>query len=369
MNRSTKIAVGRIGVEAGGIALSSLDERAREILRGIVDAYLETGEPTGSRTLSRSTSLGVSPATIRYVMQDLEALGLIHSPHASAGRLPTDLGLRFFLDSFLEYGSLSDDDQRAIEAKVGAASQGGSLEEVLGEAGQLLSGLSRGASLVLTSKSDLRLKHIEFIRLDARRALVVLVGASGLVENRVIDLPPGIAAASLTEASNYLNARYSGRTLSEAKAELAGLRAAVRRELDQRAGELVEAGIAAWSGNADREPATLVVQGHANLLGDLHSAENIERVRHLFGELEARESVLKLLDLAEEGEGVRIFIGSENKLFSLSGSSLVIAPWRDSGRKVIGAIGVIGPMRLNYARIVPMVDYTAQVVARLVNRS
>jgi heat-inducible transcriptional repressor len=358
----------RNATDGGRGAIQALDERSREIFRSIVEAYLETGEPTGSRTLSRTTSLGVSPATIRNVMQDLEALGLIHAPHASAGRLPTDLGLRFFLDSFLEFGALSADDQTAIEAKVRAASEGGSLESLLGEAGQLLSGLSRGAALVLTSKSDLRLKHIEFIRLDAQRALVVLVGANGLVENRVIALPPGIAAASLNEASNFINARFAGRTLGEAKAEIATLRLAARSEIDALAGQLVEAGVAVWAGSGEREPGTLIVSGHANLLGDVHTIDNLERVRHLFGELEAKEGFLKLLDLAEEGEGVRIFIGSENKLFSLSGSSLVIAPYRDSGRKVIGALGIIGPMRLNYARIVPMVDYTAQVVARLINR-
>jgi len=346
-------------------AIEALDQRSREIFRTIVESYLETGEPTGSRTLSRALPINLSPATIRNVMQDLELLGLVYAPHTSAGRLPTEIGLRFFVDSFLEIGDLTQDERGAIEAKVQQASEGRTLDSVLAEAGQMLSGLSRSAALVLTTKSDLRLKHIEFIRLDPARALVVIVGENGMVENRIIALPAGVTASTLVEAANYINAKIAGRTIGEAKSELSRLQQEARREIDSLADRLVEAGIAVWAGSAEREPGTLIVSGHANLLGDIRTADNLERIRMLFGELEAKENFLKLLELTEDGEGVRIFIGSENKLFSLSGSSVVVAPYRDRDKRVIGALGIIGPTRLNYARIVPMVDFTAQVVSRL----
>lgn len=346
-------------------AIERLDQRSRDIFRSIVEVYLQTGEPTGSRTLSRTLPIGLSPATIRNVMQDLELLGLIYAPHTSAGRLPTEIGLRFFVDSFLEIGDLTSEERQAIEGKVQAASQGRTLDSVLAEAGQLLSGLSHSAALVVTTKSDLRLKHIEFIRLDPTRALVVIVGENGLVENRIISLPTGVTASTLIEAANYINAKIAGRTIGEAKTELARLKEVARHEIDVLADQLVDAGVAVWAGTAENDPASLIVTGHANLLGDIHTADSIERIRVLFDELEAKENFLRLLELTEDGEGVRIFIGSENKLFSLSGSSVVVAPYRDGNQRVIGALGIIGPTRLNYARIVPMVDFTAQVVSRL----
>ncbi|GIL02858.1 MAG: heat-inducible transcription repressor HrcA [Alphaproteobacteria bacterium] len=346
-------------------AIEELDQRSRDVFRSIVDSYLATGEPTGSRTLSRALPLNLSPATIRNVMQDLELLGLIYAPHTSAGRLPTEIGMRFFVDSFLEIGDLTSEERNAIEAKVQAASRGRTLENVLAEAGQALSGLTHTAALVVTTKSDLRLKHIEFIRLDPVRALVVIVGENGLVENRIIALPPGVTASTLIEAANYINAKIAGRTIGEAKSELAQLQAAARRELDKLADGLVAAGIAVWAGTSEEDPGTLIVSGHANLLGDVKTADSLERIRMLFDELEAKENFFKLLELTEDGEGVRIFIGSENKLFSLSGSALVVAPYRGRDQKVIGALGIVGPTRLNYARIVPMVDFTARVVTQL----
>jgi heat-inducible transcriptional repressor len=348
-----------------GSALEDLDQRSREIFRNIVESYLETGDPLGSRTLARQLSLGVSPATIRNVMQDLEMLGLIYAPHTSAGRLPTEAGLRFFVDSFLEIGDLGSAERSSIEAKVQEASEGRTLENVLTEASQMLSGLSRSAGLVMAAKADLRLRHIEFIRLEPQKALVVIVGENGMVENRVISLPPGVTASSLAEASNYINAKIAGRTISEAKTELNRLHIAARNELDELAQKLVDTGIAVWAGSAEKDPGRLIVSGHANLLGDRHAAENLDRIRQLFDELESKENLMRLLELTEDGEGVRIFIGSENRLFPLSGSSLVVAPYRDKDQRVIGALGIIGPTRMNYARIVPMVDFTAQVVTRL----
>lgn len=345
--------------------LNALDQRSRDIFRLIVESYLSGGEPVGSRNLSRLLPQSLSPATIRNVMSDLEHLGLIYAPHVSAGRLPTHIGLRFFVDAFLEVGDLPPDERSSIEAQVSAASASNSVESLLTEASQVLSGLSRGAGLVLATKTEGALKHIEFVRLEPTRALAVLVMQNGDVENRVIDLPAGITASQLTEASNFLNAHIQGQTLSEARAALRKLYEQTRIELDQLSQELVAKGLAVWSGASSDQPARLIVRGRANLLENVSAQEDIERLRHLFDDLETQDGMIQLLDLAEEGSGVRIFIGSENKLFSLSGSSLVVAPYRDSEQRIIGALGVIGPTRLNYARIIPMVDYTAQIVSHL----
>ncbi|WP_082640595.1 MULTISPECIES: heat-inducible transcriptional repressor HrcA [Aureimonas] len=342
-----------------------LDERSREIFRLIVDSYLETGEPVGSRNLSRLLSSALSPASIRNVMSDLEALGLIYAPHVSAGRLPTEVGLRFFVDAFLEVGDVPERERAEIEKKVRDHGERRPVDALLTEASQLLSGLSRGAGIVVAAKADPRLKHIEFVRLDAARALVVLVGENGEVENRILDLPPGITAAQLVEAANFLNAHVVGRTLAEARRRIEALKEETSRQLGELSRQLVDAGLAVWAGEGAGQPSRLIVRGRANLLDSLSAADDLDRLRHLFDDLESKTSIMELIDLAEAGNGVRIFIGSENKLFSLSGSSLVIAPYSDSDQRVIGAVGVIGPTRLNYRRIVPMVDYTARLVSRL----
>jgi heat-inducible transcriptional repressor len=344
------------------ISLAQLNERSREIFRQIVDSYLTTGEPVGSRNLSRIIPMTLSPASVRNVMQDLEQLGLIFAPHASAGRLPTELGLRFFIDALMQVGDLSDSDRLAIEGQVAAA--GTTVENVLTEASSLLSGLTRAAGVVLTAKANLRVRHIDFVRLEPERALAILVAEDGQVENRVLNLPIGLPTSVLTEATNFLNAHIRGKTLAEARAELEKALEAGRAELDQLTQKIVAAGLASWSGG-ERDERKLIVRGHANLLEDLKALEDLERVRRLFDELETKRGVADLLGRAERAEGVRIFIGSENKLFSLSGSSTIIAPYRDSTGGIVGVIGVIGPTRLNYARIIPMVDYTAKIVSRL----
>ena len=346
-------------------ALQSLDRRSRDIFKRIVDQYLDTGEPIGSRNISRLLPSALSPASVRNVMADLEQLGLVYAPHTSAGRLPTEFGLRFFVDALLEVGDLSVDERRLIEAQIRAGTSGRTMEGLLAEASQALSGLSRGASVVLANKADIRLKHIEFVRLEPTRALVVLVGEDGSVENRLVDLDPGTTPSSLIEASNYLNAHLRGRSLSEAKIELERRSAVVRTELDELTGRLVQAGLASWAATESGRPDTLIVRGRANLLDDVTAVEDLERIRLLFDDLETQRELIQLLGNAESGDGVRIFIGSENQLFSLSGSSLVVSPYRDSEQRIVGVLGVIGPTRLNYARIVPMVDYTAKVVGRL----
>ncbi len=343
--------------------LSGMNERSREVFRHIVDAYVETGEPIGSRTLSRELGLDLSPATIRNVMADLEDLGLLFAPHTSAGRLPTELGLRLFVHGLLEHGNLTQDERESIEAQCSGA--GRSLTEVFEEASQTLSGLSRCAGLVVAPKAEETLKHIEFVSLGPGRALVVLVSASGVVENRIIDVPVGLPASSLVEASNYLTSRLVGRRLSEAQDDIRMELETQRAELNELTGKLIEAGLAFWGGGEERSGA-LIVRGQAQLLEDITAVEDLERVRQLFTALETKESLLRLLTLTDSAQGVQIFIGAESDLFSLTGCSLVIAPYSNSENTVVGAIGVIGPTRIDYARIIPMVDYTAQVIGRLI---
>ena len=346
------------------LSLAQLNERSREIFRQIVESYLATGEPVGSRNLSRILPMTLSPASVRNVMSDLEQLGLVYAPHTSAGRLPTETGLRFFVDALMQIGDLTEHDRKAIEAQVAGAGQSKSLDAVLTEASGLLSGLSRAAGVVLTAKSNQRLKHIEFVRLEPERALVVLVTEDGQVENRVLNIPVGLPTSALIEAANFLNARIRGRTLAEVRAEIEQRLKQGQAELDQLTQKIIAAGLASWSGG-ESEERKLIVRGQAHLLEDLKALADLERVRLLFDDLETRREVIDLLGRAEQAEGVRIFIGSENKLFSLSGSSTIVAPYHDASGHIVGVLGVIGPTRLNYARIVPMVDYTAKVVSKL----
>lgn len=353
-----------IPIGATQVSLAALNERSREIFRQIVESYLATGEPVGSRNLSRLLPITLSPASVRNVMSDLEQLGLIFAPHTSAGRLPTEIGLRFFVDALMQVGDLSEQDRRSIEAQVAGAHTIKSMEAVLTEASQMLSGLTRSAGVVLTAKANVRLKHIEFVRLEPERALAVLVAEDGQVENRVLNVPPGLPTSSLTEAANFLNARIRGKTLAEFQAEIEKAVAEGQAELDQLTQKVIATGLASWSGGESDE-RQLIVRGHANLLEDLRAVEDLERIRSLFDALETKRGVIDLLGRAERADGVRIFIGSENKLFSLSGSSTIVAPYRDGKGRIVGVIGVIGPTRLNYARVIPMVDYTARVVTRL----
>jgi heat-inducible transcriptional repressor len=327
-----------IGLITSHSGLAQLNERSRDIFRQIVESYLATGEPVGSRNISRLIALPLSPASVRNVMADLEALGLIYAPHTSAGRLPTEFGLRFFVDALMQIGDLTEAERQSIQTQLAAVGKAQSVEAALGEALTRLSGLTRAAAVVLTGKSNSRLKHIEFVRLEPERALVVLVGEDGQVENRVLTLPPGVPSSALTEATNFLNSRIRGRTLAEARLELETALTQSRAELDQLTQKVIAAGIASWSGGESED-------------------------RQLI--LETKRGVIDLLGRAERAEGMRIFIGSENKLFSLSGSSTIVAPYRDAAGHIVGVLGVIGPTRLNYARVIPTVDYAARIVSRM----
>ncbi len=343
--------------------INELNGRSRAILRHVVDTYLETGEPTGSRTLARLLDMEISPATIRNVMADLQDAGLLYSPHTSAGRLPTEAGLRLFIDGILEVGRLSDLERTSIENQCDAA--GRDIQHVLAEATKMLSGLSNCAGLVAAPKQDARLKHIEFVALGPRRAMVILVMADGNVENRIISLPPGLPASALVEGSNYLSARVLGRTLAEAIQQIRVELATHQADLDSLTQRLVEDGLAMWSG--EEGARSLIVSGTDRLLDDILAIEDLERVRALFGALETKEGLINLLDATMDAEGVQIFIGTEDPSFGLAGCSMVIAPYAGSGKQIVGAIGVIGPTRINYARIIPVVDYTAQVIGRILS--
>ena len=345
----------------GAKLFEDMNTRSREVFRRVVEGYLENGEPMGSRTLTRTLTEKVSAATVRNVMQDLEYLGLLDSPHISAGRIPTQMGLRMFVDGLLEIGEMNVADREKLNATVTDTAQ--NVDGMLDQIGSAVSGITQGASLVLTPKQEAPIKHIEFVSLAEDRALVVLVFANGQVENRLFNPPPGQTPSSMREAANFLNALIEGRTLSDLQGAVKTEIAARRQEIDTLAHDLVESGLAVWQNKGDRHER-LLVRGRANLLdGDAEEAD-LTRIRTLFDDLERKRDIAEFLELTEEGEGVRIFIGSENKLFSLTGSSLVVSPYMNADRKIVGAVGVIGPTRLNYGRIVPIVDYAAQLVGK-----
>ncbi|MCY4302046.1 MAG: heat-inducible transcriptional repressor HrcA [Aestuariivita sp.] len=344
--------------------LEDLNKRSKEVFQRVVESYLDNGEPIGSRTLSRSLSEKVSAATVRNVMQDLEHYGLLNSPHVSAGRIPTELGLRLFVDGLLEVGDPDDESREVMDATVEEGNQ--DVEVALDRVGSALSAVTKGASLVLTPKHEAELKHLDFVSLAHDRALVVLVFNDGHVENRLFTPPPGYTRASMREAANFLNSFVEGKTISELRRHIALEIERSRREVDNLAGAMVESGLVMWAAEKS-ESERLIVRGRANLLQTEAEDDQLDRIRHLFDDLERKRDIAAFLELVEEGDGVRIFIGSENKLFSLSGSSLVVSPYMNAEHKIVGAVGVIGPTRLNYGRIVPIVSYTAQLIGRMIS--
>ncbi len=358
------------------LSLTDLDSRARNIFRDIVETYLETGLPVGSRTLALSDGIHLSPATIRNTMADLTRYGLLASPHVSAGRIPTQMGLRLFVDGLLEIGDISQKERRSMEAQMSAGGHG--MDQIFQQASALLAGLAGGAGLVLTPEVEPQsaaLKHIEFVNLDTDQALVVLVYSDGHIENRLMRRPEGLLPSSLERAGNFLSARLKGRRLDQARTDILAEIQAGKLEIDKAAESLITQGLAAWSGGTGAEAKknasdrALIVRGRAQLLDNLEAQTDLERIRLLFEDLERKEELIALLDQTDAADGVKLFIGTENPLFSLSGSSVVVAPYRDSEQCIIGAVGVIGPTRINYARVIPMVDYTAQLVGRMLDKT
>ncbi len=344
--------------------LADMNERAREIFRQLVEAYIATGEPVGSRTLSRALSVNLSPASVRNVMADLEDLGLIYAPHTSAGRMPTQQGLRFFVDAVMEEAVIDPDEQARIDAHLADIDPAQGMDQALQKASGILSGLPHCAGLVLAPRHDPHLKQVEFVRLSAERALVILVGEDGNVENRAMRIPADLPDSSLTRAANYLNTKYAGLAISRIAERLRTELAGLRRELDELSAEVVASGLAVWTDGTEDEKR-LIVRGQANLIAGAKAGEDLERLQRLFEDLEEKREVSELLSLAEEGEGVRIFIGRENRLFSLSGSSVILSPFGDREHDVVGVLGIIGPTRLQYRRLIPVVDYTARAISRL----
>jgi heat-inducible transcriptional repressor len=337
-----------------------LTARARDVFRIVVESYLGSGAPVGSRTISKLGTMNLSPASIRNVMQDLEELGLLAAPHTSAGRMPTQTGLRLFVDAMMQAAEPTADERAAIEARV---QTGGPIENALAAASSALSGLSSCAGLVLVPPREARLKQFSFVPLSEQQALMILVGSDGLIENRVIDLPSDMTPSALVDAGNFMTARLSGLSLAEAAAaierEIKGERAA----LDTAAQDLIRRGLAIWATDNAQRPV-LIVRGAANLI-DESTAADLDRVRQLLDEIEGHEEISRLLNSAREGAATKVFIGAENNLFALSGSSVIAAPYHGRDGRVVGVVGVIGPTRLNYARVVPMVDFTAQTLTRL----
>lgn len=341
--------------------MPELSTRAREIFRLVVEGYIGTGQPVGSRTLAGAAHLGLSPASIRSVLAELEGVGLLGHPHTSAGRMPTEQGLRLFVDGMMQVAEPSQEERAAIEREV---AQPGPVEAALAAASAVLSGLSACAGVVMVPRLEPRLAQLSLVALAPDRALAVLVSVDGTVENRVVELPLGLAPGALEQASNYITHHLAGRTLAEATAAMQAEISSGRSALDSASADLVARGLAVWSEDATRRPV-LIVRGQANLL-DEAALQDIDRVRLLLDDLENKQSVAELLDLAREAEATRIFIGAENRLFALSGSAVIASPYRDRGGRVIGVVGVIGPTRLNYARLVPMVDFTAQSLGKLI---
>ncbi|KRB85855.1 heat-inducible transcription repressor [Sphingomonas sp. Root710] len=340
--------------------MSEMSSRAREVFRVVVESYLGSGTPVGSRTISKLAGLNLSPASIRNVMQDLEELGLLEAPHTSAGRMPTQSGLRLFVDGMMQTAEPSPEERAAIEAR---AARGSPVEEALAQTSAVLSGLSACAGIVLVPRNEPVLRQFSFIPLSREQAVAVMVGHDGSVENRVVDLPPGVPSSALVEAGNFISERLAGLTLTEARGRIEAEIGKERAALDAAAASLVKRGLAVWSQDGSARPV-LIVRGQANLI-DPMAAADLERVRQLLDEIEGKEEIARLLESARAGQGMKIFIGAENKLFSLSGSSVIAAPYRGADGRVVGVVGVIGPTRLNYARIVPMVDFTAQALTRM----
>ena len=357
--------IGALNSPASEPLASSLSKRNLDVFRRLVESYLVKGSPIGSRTLSREMSGSLSPATIRNVMQDLEFLGVLRSPHVSSGRVPTDVGLRLFVDELLEFGEISEDDREILESVRSDPNE--SIGLLMDRIGSVLSRLTHSASIVLMPKQDAAIKHVEFISLAPDRALVVLVTTDGNVENRIFSPPAGQTPAAMQAAANFLNSISRGKTISELLEMMKEEIDLRRMELDKLASEMITRGLAVWDGEGNLS-GRLVVRGRSKLLDDNEKHIDIEMVQRLFDDLERKRDIVEFLHLVQAGAGVRIFIGSENKLFSLSGSTLVAAPYIDSDNAIIGAVGVIGPTRLNYGRIVPIVDYTAHVTGRVVSQ-
>jgi len=334
-----------------------LDERAKTLLKALVERYIADGQPVGSRTLSRASGLELSPATIRNVMADLEELGLIASPHTSAGRIPTARGYRLFVDTMLtaQPHRLPDAlNEQPIEAQLSADQP----QRVIANAAQLLSSLSSFVGVITAPKKASVFHHIEFMRLSDRRVLVILVAPDGDVQNRVIFTAQDYTGSQLVEASNYLTANYSGLTLEEVRERLKNEVDALRSEI----AVLMQAAVQAGSDAVAESHEQVVIAGERNLLAVSDFSSDMGSLRKLFDLFEQKTQLMRLLDVSSRAEGVRIYIGGESLVVPYEELSIVSAPYEVDGR-VVGTLGVIGPTRMAYNRMIQIVDITSRLVS------
>lgn len=351
------------------VRFSQLSSRSKEIFSALVDAYIETGEAVGSRLLAKRAPCALSSATIRNIMADLEEAGLLYAPHTSAGRIPTEAGLSFFVDSLLECSDFEDDTaiEHTLEERLSEeAASGGEVDEVLEQATALLSGLSQYAGIVLSPKTDSILKRIEFVTLSPTQLLVVILSNTGHVENRLIPYDRNLTPEQLKQLSNYLSTYLEGKTLVEG---LAWVQAELKKQqhrFTKEATRLVQQGLETWS--RAHKPSSLILKGQANLLDAVEERNELDPIRNLFEAIETKQTMVHLLEATSNAEGIQVFIGSENPNFNVAGCSLVAASYRSADNRIVGALGVIGPSNMHYRQVIPLVSCTAKVINRLLKR-
>jgi len=340
-----------------------LSDRSKQIFKGVIESYLDSGEPVGSEALSKKLGINISTSTIRSIMANLQKEGLLFAPHISAGRLPTDKGMRYFVDGVLEFGRLSKSERETIKNQ--CRSKGISFEDVLDEASKILSSLSNCAGFVVAPKYQNKIKHIEFIRLSSNQIMSIVANENGLVENRILDSNNSYSENTLKQVSNYLNSKFSGKTIDEIKKIISNEIENSQLELNTLSKKLVKEGIIELVPNS--EAPYIFLHGQSSLLEDNIVTKDLDQMRNIFDDIENKSNFLSVLESTNKGKGVQIYIGAQNFLFNHSGLSMIMAPYINNEQKIIGAIGVLGPMRINYARIVPLVDYTSKVIGRILS--
>lgn len=345
-----------------------LDDRARILFKTLVERYISEGQPVGSRALSRCSGLELSPATVRNVMADLEEAGFVASPHTSAGRVPTPLGYRLFVDTLLTVQPLNARQQAQMQDSLQfgnpITSIQGQPRQLIGQASQLLSGLTHFAGVVMAPRrSTTRIRQIEFLGLAEKRILLIIVTTNGEVQNRILQTDKPYSASELVEAANYLNQHYAGMELEQIRQQLDAEMASLRSDLKTLMQLALDAGDQAISAEANR----YILSGEKNLLDSEDLASNMQRLRQLFDLFEQRVSLMKLLDCSHRADGVQIYIGHESGLESLGDCSVVTAPYEVNG-EVVGSVGVIGPTRMAYERVIPIVDVTARLLSNALSQ-
>jgi len=338
-----------------------LSDRSKQIFKSVVETYLETGSPSGSETILKKGGVNLSSSSIRLILANLQKEGLLFAQHTSAGRLPTDKGIRFFVDGLLEFGRLTQDERDNIKQQ--CLAKGTSFQEVLDEASKVISGLSSHTCIVVAPKNQNSIKHIEFIRLNSSQVMSIIASANGQIENRIIDDGGVYTDNILREISNYLNAKYLNKSIGEIKRNIQLEINNSKGRLEVLSQNLVQKGILEIAPNS--ENPYIFLHGQSNLLEDEIISKDLDQIRKLFDEIENKTNFLEILENTNSAKGVQIFIGSQNFLFKHSGLSMIMAPYKDKDQKIIGAIGVMGPTRLNYAKIVPLVDYTSKIIGKV----